>query len=333
MTFTRRSLVIGAAAAPFAIPAFAQAQSQVPSLAWPSGPVRIVVAYPPGGSTDAIMRIVQPGLQQRLNTTVLIENRAGASGSVGTGAVAKSPPDGNTWLAVFDNHAANPFVMPNLPYDTEKDLDPVQLLGTAPYLISTGKGKPYTTLADVVAAAKAKPGAISYASVGSGSVGHLAMALLSQLAGITLVHVPYRGGGPAMNDAIAGHVDLLVGSTALSMPQVAAGNIRAIAQTGKERNPFLTTVPTVSESGYPGFEAYAWWGIFAPAGTPKPIIDRFAKEMAECLRDEKIAKQLIETQQVTLALGGPSQQRDFLATQMRVWGKVVKDNNIKADQN
>ncbi len=327
MTFTRRSLVLGAAAAPFAVPAFAHAQ------AWPNGPVRIVVAYPPGGSTDAIMRIVQPGLQQRLNTTVIIENRAGASGSVGTGAVAKSPPDGNTWLAVFDNHAANPFVMPNLPYDTEKDLDPVQLLGTAPYLISTGKGKPYTTLADVVAAAKAKPGAISYASVGSGSVGHLAMALLSQQAGVRLVHVPYRGGGPAMNDAIAGHVDLLVGSTALSMPQVTAGNIRAIAQTGKERNPFLTTVPTVSESGYAGFEAYAWWGIFAPAGTPKPIVDRFAKEMAECLRDEKIAKQLIETQQVTLALGGPSQQRDFLATQMKVWGKVVKDNNIKADQN
>lgn len=327
MKFTRRTLMLGAAATPFAAPNSARAQT------WPSGPIRIVVVYPPGGSTDAIMRLVQPGMQQRLNTTVIIENRGGASGSIGTAAVAKSPPDGNTWVAVFDNHAANPFVLPNLPYDTEKDLDPVQLLGTAPYLISTGKTKPYMTLADVIAAAKQKPGTVSYASVGSGSVGHLAMALFSQQAGVKLVHVPYRGGGPAMNDAVAGHVDLLVGSTALSMPQVAAGNIRAIAQTGKDRNPFLTSVPTVAESGFPGFEAYAWWGIFAPAGTPKPIVERFAKAMAECLREERVSKQLIETQQVSLALGGPEQAREFVATQMRVWGKVVKDNNIKADQN
>ena len=218
MKLTRRTLVLGGIAAPLATQVAAQAQT------WPSGTVRIVVAYPPGGSTDAMMRLVQPGLQQRLGTTIIIENRSGASGSVGTGAVAKSPPDGNTWLAVFDNHAANPFVLPSLPYDTEKDLDPVLLIGTAPYLITTAKAKPYNTLADVIAAAKAKPGTVSYASVGSGSVGHLAMALLSQRAGVKLTHVPYRGGGPAMNDAVAGHVDLLVGSTALSMPQVDAGN-------------------------------------------------------------------------------------------------------------
>ena len=158
----------------------------------------------------------------------MIENRSGASGSVGTAAVVKSPPDGNTWLAVFDNHAANPFVLPSLPYDSEKDLDPVLLIGTAPYLITTAKAKPYNTLADIIAVAKENPSKVSYGSVGSGSVGHLAMALLSQRAGVKLTHVPYRGGGPAMNDAIAGHVDLLVGSTALSMPQVDAGSIRAI---------------------------------------------------------------------------------------------------------
>lgn len=323
MKLTRRTVVLGAVTAPFA----AQAQ------AWPPANVRIVVAYPPGGSTDAIMRMIQPALQQRLNTTIVIENRSGASGSVGTGAVAKSPPDGATWLAVFDNHAANPFVLPSLPYDTEKDLEPVLLLGTAPYLISTAKAKPYQSLADVIAAAKAKPGSISYASVGSGSVGHLAMALFSQRAGVQLVHVPYRGGGPAMNDAVAGHVDLLVGSTALSMPQVGVGNIRALAQTGKTRNQFLTTVPTVSESGFPDFEAYAWWGIFAPAGTPKPIVERFSNEMAASLREERVAKQLTETQQVSLTLGGPDVLRKFVGNQMAVWGKVVKDNNIKADQN
>ena len=194
---------------------------------WPAGTIKLVVPYPPGGSTDVIARLVQPCLQQRLGATVIIENRAGASGSVGTAAVAKSPPDGGTWLLVFDNHAANPFVLPDLPYDTEKDLDPVLFIGTAPYVVSTQAQKPFKTLADVIAAAKAKPGAVSYASVGSGSVGHLAMALLSKQAGVQLVHVPYRGGGPAMNDAVAGHVDLLVGSTALSIPQIQVGTIRA----------------------------------------------------------------------------------------------------------
>lgn len=323
MHLTRRTFTLGALAAPLAAPALAQS--------WPSGPIRIVVAYPPGGSTDAIMRLVQPGLQQKLGVTVVIENRSGASGSVGTGTVAKSAPDGNTWLAVFDNHAANPFVLSSLPYDTEKDLDPVLLIGTAPYLITTAKTKAYNTLADVLKAAREKPGTVSYGSVGSGSVGHLAMALLSQQAGVKLVHVPYRGGGPAMNDAVAGHVDLLVGSTALSMPQVNAGTLRSIAQTGKQRNAFLTDVPTVAESGFPNFEAYAWWGIFAPAGTPKPMVERFGREMAEVLREEKIAKQLVETQQVSLVLGGIEPTRAFLADQMRVWGKVVKDNNIKGD--
>jgi tripartite-type tricarboxylate transporter receptor subunit TctC len=323
MKFTRRTIVLGAVAAPFV------AHAQTP--AWTPSNIRLVVAYPPGGSTDAIMRLVQVPLQERLGTTIIIENRAGASGSVGTGWVAKSPPDGNTWLAVFDNHAANPFVLPSLPYDSDKDLDPVLLIGTAPYLIATSSAKPYKTLADVIAAAKEKPGSISYGSVGSGSVGHLAMALLAQRAGVTLVHVPYRGGGPAMTDALGGHVDLLAGSTALSMPQVNSGGLRAIAQTGKERNPFLAAVPTVAESGFPGFEAYAWWGIFAPAGTPKPIIERFGKELTACLREERLAKQLTETQQVTLTLGGPQVLRDFVASQMKVWGKVVKDNNIKAD--
>ena len=325
MKLTRRALVLGAATAPFA------AQAQTPG--WPPSNIRLVVAYPPGGSTDAIMRLVQVPLQERLGTTIIIENRAGASGSVGTAWVAKSPPDGNTWLAVFDNHAANPFVLPSLPYDTEKDLDPVLLIGTAPYLISTSKAKPFNTLADVIEAAKKKPDAISYASVGSGSVGHLAMVLLSERAGVKLVHVPYRGGGPAMTDALGGPVDLLVGSTALSMPQVNSGNLRAVAQTGKARNPFLASVPTVSESGFPGFEAHAWWGIFAPAGTPKPMIERFGNEMAACLREQRIAKQLTETQQVTLTLGGPEVERSFVANQMQVWGKVVKDNNIKADAN
>jgi tripartite-type tricarboxylate transporter receptor subunit TctC len=324
-TLTRRSILLGGMAAPFAAHAQGNAQG------WPAGTIRIVVPYPPAGSTDVMARLVQAELQQRLGATVIIENRPGASGSVGTAAVAKSPPDGNSWLIVFDNHAANPFVLPNLPYDTEKDLDPVLFVGTAPYVVSTHPQKPFKTLADVIAAAKAKPDAVSYASVGSGSIGHLAMVLLSKQAGVRLVHVPYRGGGPAMNDAVAGHVDLLVGSTALSIPQIQAGGIKAVVQTGKARTAALSEVPTVSESGYPGFEAYAWWGVFAPAGTPKPIVSRFANELAACLREPRVAKQLTETQQVSLALSGPEDLRKFLGEQMRVWGAVAREHGIKSD--
>jgi tripartite-type tricarboxylate transporter receptor subunit TctC len=318
---TRRSVLFGAIAAPFV----ARAQG------WPSGNIRIVVPYPPAGSTDVLARLVQPELQRRLGVTIIIENRAGASGAIGTATVAKSPPDGSTWLLVFDNHAANPFVLPNLPYDTEKDLDPVLFIGTAPYVLSTQPAKAFGKLADVIAAAKAKPGTVSYGSVGSGSVGHLAMAMLSKLADAPLVHVPYRGGGPAMNDAVAGHVDLLIGSTALSVPQIQAGAIKAVVQTGKTRTSALAQTPTVAESGFPGFEAYAWWGMFAPAGTPKPIVDRFGTELAACIRDERVAKQLTETQQISLTLGGPEDLRKFLGDQMRQWGPIAREFNIKAD--
>jgi tripartite-type tricarboxylate transporter receptor subunit TctC len=323
---TRRSLlldaVIGALIGVVAAPITAHAQSP--------GTMKIVVPYPPGGSTDVIARLVQPGLQQRLGATIVIENRPGASGSVATAAVAKSPPDGSTWVMVFDNHAANPFVLPSLPFDTEKDLDPVLLIGRAPYVLSTEPRKPFKALADVVAAAKAKPDVISYASVGSGSVGHLAMALLSKQAGIRLVHVPYRGGGPAMNDAIAGHVDLLIGSTALSVPQIQAGALRPIVQTGKARTAALAEVPTVAES-FAGFEAYAWWGVFAPAGTPKATIARFGNELAASLREPRVEKQLVETQQVSLMLGGPDTLAAFLREQMRTWGPIAREYDIKGD--
>ena len=289
---SRRYLLLGA----LAVPLTAHAQN------WPAGNIKIVVVYPPGGSTDMIARLIQPHMQQRLGTTVIIENRAGGGGSIGTAAVAKSSPDGSTWAMVFDNHAANPFVFPNMPFDTEKDLDPVQLIGTAPYVLSTNAQKPFKTLAEVVAVAKIKPGTLSYATVGAGSVGHLAMELLWKQAGVRLVHVPYRGGGPAMNDLIAGHVDLLIASTAQSVPFIQAGSIRALAQSGK-----------------------------APAGTPKAIVSRFADELAASLREPGVAKQLNETQQVTFALGGPEELRKFVSEQMRMWGPVAREHNIQAD--
>jgi tripartite-type tricarboxylate transporter receptor subunit TctC len=326
MTLTRRTLVLGGLGAGLALPHGAQAQDP-----WPSGPIRVVVPFPPGGSVDAVARLAQNGLQQRLGVTIVIENRTGASGSVGTGSVAKSAPDGNTWLVVFDTHSVNPTLMPNLPFDTDKDLDPVLLIATAPYVVACNPARPYKNLGDLIAAAKAKPNTISYASVGTGSVGHLAMVLLSRQAGIELVHVPYRGGGPAMNDVLAGHVDLINGSAALLMPQIQANSIRPIFQMGAKRLPVLPDVITVGESGFPDAQAYTWWGVFAPAGTPKPIVDRFAAAFADGLREPIPKRQLTETQQMDLRLAGPEELRKFAAEQARIWGAVVVENNIKGE--
>lgn len=322
MPVTRRLFVLGAAAVPLIGTAHAQS--------WPSGTIKIVVPFPPGGTVDPIARMAQPGLQQKLGATVIIENRPGASGSVGTGQVAKSPPDGNSWVFVFDTHAVNPFLL-NMNFDTVKDLAPVLLIGTAPNVLCTHPSRPFKTFADVIAAAKEKPGTLSYASIGSGSVGHLTMTLLTKKAGINLVHVPYRGGGPAMNDALAGHVDMIIASAALAMPQVKADKIRPLMQTGKTRVSTLPNVATAIENGFAGFESYAWWGVFAPAGTPKPVVDRFAATLTETLRDPVISKQLTENLQITLRLGGPDEQGQFLAQQMALWEPVVKENNIKPD--
>jgi tripartite-type tricarboxylate transporter receptor subunit TctC len=325
-TLTRRSLVLAAVTAPLLAPVTAPAQS------WPSGPIRIIVPFPPGGSVDAVARLAQAGLAQRLGATIVIENRTGASGSTGSAVVAKAPPDGNTWLIVFDTHAVNPSLLPNLPFDNDKDLEPVSLIAIAPYVVARHPSRPYTNLGELIRAAKEKPRSISYASVGSGSIGHLALELLGREAGIELIHVPYRGGAPALNDAVAGHVDLIIASAAQLMPQIASGAIRPVVQMGQTRLQALPEVPTIAESGYPGAQANAWWGFFAPAGTPKPIIERFRTALAESLWEERVARQLSETQQMRLVLSGPEELRRFAGEQARIWGAVVRANNIKADE-
>jgi len=290
------------------------------------------VPFPPGASVDAVGRLAGAGLQQRLGVTVVVENRPGASGSTGAAVVAKSPPDGNTWLIVFDTHAVNPSLLPNYPFDNDKDLEPVSLIATAPYVVGCHPSRPYETVAELIAAARQKPHAISYASVGSGSIGHLAMVLLGKQAGVDMVHVPYRGGAPAMNDVVAGHVDLLNGSAALLMPQIAAGKIRPLFQMGPTRLAALGDVPTIAEAGYPGAQAMAWWALYAPAGTPKPILERFRVNFVASLREERAARQLSETQQMSLLLSGPEELRKFAAEQSRIWGAVVREHNIKGDE-
>jgi tripartite-type tricarboxylate transporter receptor subunit TctC len=324
--WSRRSVVLAAALARPALARAALAET------WPPGPIRIVVPFPPGGSVDAVARLAQAGLAQRLGVTVVVENRTGASGSTGTAAVAKSPPDGTTWLIVFDTHAVNPSLLANLPYDNDKDLDPVSLIATAPYVVARHPSRPYTNLTELIRAAREKPGSISYASVGSGSIGHLALALLGKQAGIDLIHVPYRGGGPALNDTVAGHVDLIIASAALLMPQIEAGAIRPVVQMGNARLRALPNVTTVAEGGYQRAQANSWWGFYAPAGTPKPIIERFRVALVESLREERVARQLTDTQQMTLVLSGPEELRIFAGEQARIWGAVVRDNGIKADE-
>jgi tripartite-type tricarboxylate transporter receptor subunit TctC len=243
--------------------------------------------------------------------------------------VAKSPPDGSNWVFVFDTHAVNPFLQ-NLPFDTEKDLEPVLLIGTAPNVLATNPDRPFRTFADVIAAAKARPRTITFGSIGSGSLGHLSMVLLAQRAGVQMVHVPYRGGGPLMNDTLAGHVDLAIASAALITPQVAGRRVRGLLQTGPTRSPGLPDIPTVIESGFPDFVSTAWWGCFTARATPRAIIDRFSNALADTLREPAIKGRIAEMQ-ITLQLGGPEVQHQLVADQMKLWGQLVKEHNIQAD--
>ena len=298
---------------------------------WPTKPVKFIVPFPPGGSVDPLARLLGAKLSESMKQQFIVENKPGASGSIGAAQVAKSPADGYTFLFVFDTHAVNPALIPNLPFDTTKDLVPVMLVGTAPMAIATQAGKPYKNFGDVIAAAKAKPDAVTFGTIGNGSLGHLTMILVQQAAGIKLVHVPYKGGGPMTTDAIGGQVDLAIGSVAVLTPHVKGGKLRAIAVTGQRRSHALPDVVTLSEQGFPGFLALAWWGIFAPAGTPKPILDKFHAELVKALNLADVRKTLTDTLGMDLVVSTPDALQKFLLGEMSRWGKVVKDHNIRPD--
>ncbi|MDP1585564.1 MAG: tripartite tricarboxylate transporter substrate-binding protein [Bradyrhizobium sp.] len=315
---TRRTML--AASAAFAV---------TPALAQQAKNMTLVVPFPPGGSTDALARLLQAHLQTRLGRTVLVENKSGAAGSLGAAQVAKSAPDGTTFLVTFDSHAVIPAILEKPQLDVEKDLVPVFLVGTAPYVIAANASRPFKTFADVIAASKAKPGSIQYASVGIGTLGHLAMTMLAKQAGVDITHVPYRGGGPAMNDVLGGHVDLIVGSAALITAQLGP-NLRPLLQLGRERLPSLKDTQTSMEAGFPDSETLAWWGIFAPTGTPPDAIASMAKSVKEILSEPAIAAQLRDTQQMSLLFADAKDFGAFFAKQVSTWGKVVRENNIKA---
>lgn len=314
-----------------ALPALAAPATLRAQTTWPNGTIRILVPFAAGGSTDAVARLATSGLQPRLGVPVVVENRSGAAGSIGTDVVAKAKPDGHTWLITFDSHATMPALLGHLPFDLTRDLDPVMLIGGAPYVIATQAAKPYRSFADVVAAAKAKPEGVSYGSTGNGTIGHLAMILLTGRAGVKMAHLPYRGGGLAVNDAVAGHIDCMIGSAALVAPQIAGGQLRPLLQLGPERLPALAETPTAAEAGFPGIEAVAWWGAFAPHGTPPEIVARFGAALRETFQEDRIRRQMEQTQQARLTLAGPEELRRFLDTQIETWSKVVRENRIQAD--
>jgi len=320
----RAALALGLA--PFAVAPFTAARAQ----AWPNGPIRIVVPFPPGGSVDTVARLLAPHLQQTLGTSVIVENRAGASGALGAAQVARAAPDGQTFLHVFDTHAVNPALIANLGYDTMKDLAPVLLFGTAPMVITTPKGRPWADFGALVAAAKTKPDTITYGTIANGSLAHLSMMLLQKAAGIQLVHVPYRGGGPLVVAAAAAEVDLPTATGSIFAQQLETGSLRALATTGTVRVQMLPNTPTLTELGIP-VQAQAFWGALAPAGTPAPIIQRYADAVRAALAVPEVAARIGGVMGIDIAPQDGAAFRDFLARQIEIWGRVVRDNAIRPD--
>ena len=298
---------------------------------WPTKPVKFVVPFPPGGSVDPLARLAGAKLGDALKQQFIVENKPGAGGSVGAAYAAKAPADGYTFLFVFDSQAVNQALIANLPFDTVRDFDPVMLVGTAPYAFATQAAKPWRNFADVVAASKAKPESVSVGSIGNGTLGHLLLVMAQQQAGIKLTHAPYRGGGPMTQDMLGGQIELGVGSVALLAPQVRGGKMRAIAVAGETRSAAMPDVPTLIEQGFPGLTAHAWWGIFAPAGTPKPVLDKFHAELVKVFSLPDVRKTLTESLGMDLVVSSPEQLQKWLAAEMQRWGKVVRENNIRAD--
>jgi tripartite-type tricarboxylate transporter receptor subunit TctC len=313
-----------------AVPAAALAMPAIGQPAWPNGPIRIVAPFPPGGSTDALSRILQPHLSQALGVPVVVENRAGASGSIGTAAVARSAPDGNTWVLVFDTHAVNPALIPNMGFDTERDMTPLLLFGTAPMMLCVSRNRPWRSFADMAAAARARPDTVTYGTIGNGSLAHLTMALVGRAAGLQLVHVPYRGGGPLAVAAAANETDLVIATRPAIGGQIDAGAILPIAQTGATRSPSAPDVPTLAEAGVPGIDARAFWGFLGPANLPPAIKQRMEAEIRAAL-DKPEVRQRVLGLGIDLDPQGEAGFAPFLSAQIATWGRVVRENNIRPD--
>ena len=299
--------------------------------AWPSRTIRLIVPFPPGGGNDVIARVVAQKLGERLGQPVVVENRAGANGIVGLQALMQAPPDGHTIaVGAAGPLAVNPSLYDKLPYDPLKDFAPITNMVNFPLLLVTHPSVPAKTTRELVALAKAQPGKLYYSSPGSGNSGHLAGELFNTAAGVKTVHVPYKGQGPALADLLAGQVQMLYSSIPSVLPHVQQKQLNAIAVGSAKRVPSLPDIPTIAESGVPGYEAYSWVGMIAPAGTPREVIARLNREIVEILKQKDVAEKL--NAQGALPVGDtPEQFGAYIKAEIEKWGAVVRSSNIKAE--
>jgi tripartite-type tricarboxylate transporter receptor subunit TctC len=322
MTFHRRAL-LSLAAATLASSAFAQG--------WPTRPIRIVVPFPPGGGTDIIARESSQRVAAATGWTFIIDNKPGAGGNLGVDAVVKSPADGYTLvLGQTSNLAINPTLYPKLPYDPQKDLAPIVLVADAPLVLVTNASSPYKTLGDAVAAAKARPGQVNFASPGNGTVAHLTGELFQKAAGVKTQHVPYKGAAQAMTDVISGTVELYLSSVPTLLGQIKQGKLRPLAVTSAKRVDDLPNVPTINESGYKGFDAVTWFGLLAPAGTPKEVLARLNQEFNKALQQPELRMRLADEGAEPTG-GTPQQFAALIKDDIVRWGKVVKESGVRID--
>lgn len=313
-------------AAAAAMPVAAQSQA-----AYPNKPIRLIVPFPPGGGTDMIARTVAQKLTDQNKWNVIVDNRPGAGGNLGVDAAAKSAPDGYTLvMGQTSNLAINPTLYPKLPYDPLKDLTPVALVSSSPIVMAAPVNSPFKTFADVVAASKGKPDALTLGYSGNGTVAHLAGELAENAAGIKLRHIPYKGAAQAMTDLVGGQIDLYMSSVPTLLGQVRNGKLKVLAITSAKRSAQLPDVPTLAESGYKGFEAVTWFGILAPAGTPAPIVAQLNKAINAALQQPDVADKL--RSEGGDVLGGTAEQFSaLLKAEVPRWGKIVKDSGASLD--
>jgi len=313
-----------------ALAALCVATSALQAQPYPSKPVRVVVPAPGGGGTDIFARTIAHRLSERWGHQVLVDNRPGAGGIIGSDIVAKSPADGHTLLMAFTSHVTNPSLQAKMPYDTLNDFAPISMVAVVPSVLVLHSAVPARSVKELIALAKAKPHALNYASAGSGSATHLSAVLFEAMAGVSMVHVPYKGGGPALNDLLGGQVSLMFGNMASTLPHIKSGRLHALAVTSARRTPAAPDLPTIAEAGLPGYEATAWFAMLAPARTPRAVIDKINAEVTAALRladvKERLASQGADTVPST-----PDELGQYIRTELAKWGKVIRESGAKAD--
>ena len=313
-----------------AITVCVSASSAMAQTAFPTKPITLVVTYPPGGGADAMARLIGPKMGEALGQSVVIENKPGAGGQIGAAAVAKAAPDGYTLMLDASSFSVNPSLYPKLPYDSAKAFQPLGVIALFPNVVLVNANFPAKNIAELIGAAGKSKNAVSFASSGNGSAQHLAGALFESAAKVDMVHVPYKGGGPALNDVIGGQVPLFFGNLASTLQHVQSGKLRALAVTSGTRSSILPDVPTLSESGLKGTEIYEWNAVFAPANTPEPVVKKLAAAFQQALESPEVKARIAQLGG-EIQKGNPEQAKKFIDQQTSLWQRVIKERNITTE--